>query len=459
MKSLLCTLLCLFSLATVGQNLGLSGAQVVDVEKGKIISGQTVLIAEGKISQIGPDEKVIIPEGVTNLSLEGQYVIPGLIDAHIHIFQSGGLYTRPDAIDLRKFRPYKEERRLNRERAGDRLRRYLRAGITSVMDVGGPLSQFGLRDSLNQHADLAHWWLTGPLVSTYQPVAFQIDDSPILKANSPEEAREMVRAQLPYRPDFIKIWYIQFPGQDPKKSLPIVQATIEESHQHKLRVAVHATQLETASLAVGAGCDVLVHSVDNTLLPKAFVKELKKKEVVYVPTLIVSDKYREVFGQQNELSYEDFTLADPFVIGELFDLKHLPVPRLIDRYQDIAARQFERNQRSDSIRKANLKLLADAGALIATGTDAGNIGTQHVSSYYTELAAMAEAGLSLQQLLRYSTYPRRPGPRQGQKHGPAGSRLSGGCGSFGEKSPGRASNTGSPLPGWSKRESLLIPIP
>jgi imidazolonepropionase-like amidohydrolase len=138
MKSLLCTLLCLFSLATVGQNLGLSGAQVVDVEKGKIISGQTVLIAEGKISQIGPDEKVIIPEGVTNLSLEGQYVIPGLIDAHIHIFQSGGLYTRPDAIDLRKFRPYKEERRLNRERAGDRLRRYLRAGITSVMDVGGP---------------------------------------------------------------------------------------------------------------------------------------------------------------------------------------------------------------------------------------------------------------------------------------------------------------------------------
>jgi hypothetical protein len=51
----------------------------------------------------------------------------------------------------------------------------------------------------------------------------------------------------------------------------------------------------------------------------------------------------------------------------------------------------------------NLKKLADAGVPIATGTDAGNIGTQHASSYFDELVAMQQAGLSMWQLLEAST--------------------------------------------------------
>ena len=51
----------------------------------------------------------------------------------------------------------------------------------------------------------------------------------------------------------------------------------------------------------------------------------------------------------------------------------------------------------------NLKRLADAGVIIATGTDAGNIGTQHVSSFYDELKAMQQSGLDGWQLLQAST--------------------------------------------------------
>ena len=41
----------------------------------------------------------------------GKWLIPGLVDAHIHLFQSGGIYTRPDIVDLREFKPYREERK------------------------------------------------------------------------------------------------------------------------------------------------------------------------------------------------------------------------------------------------------------------------------------------------------------------------------------------------------------
>ncbi len=60
-------------------------------------------------------------------------------------------------------------------------------------------------------------------------------------------------------------------------------------------------------------------------------------------------------------------------------------------------------KKEDTIRWINLKRLADAGVTIATGTDAGNIGTQHVSSYYDELAAMQLSGMNTWSLLQAST--------------------------------------------------------
>jgi hypothetical protein len=53
--------------------------------------------------------------------------------------------------------------------------------------------------------------------------------------------------------------------------------------------------------------------------------------------------------------------------------------------------------------RKNLKRLVDGGITIATGTDAGNIGTQHVSSYFHELAAMQQSGMSMWQLIQSST--------------------------------------------------------
>lgn len=402
------TLLFLFLMICIqaalpAQDYALVNATMIDVATGEIQSGMTVFVENGKILKVGPDEKMKMSIRIKEIDLEGRFLIPGFTDAHIHIFQSGGLYARPDAISLEETHPYVEEREWVKGQAGDFLQRYLKCGITSVMDVGGPLYQLPLRDSLNRKKDHATLYITGPLISTYQPKAFEIDDSPIRKINSPEEARALVQEELPYKPDFIKIWYIVLPGQDPRDNLPIIEATIDESHKNGIKVAVHATQLKTASLAVDAGCDILVHSIDDTKLPDRFVQQLVEKQVLYIPTLIVGGKYGEVFGQRNDLTYEDFTLANPQVIGSLFDLKHLPQRELIDRYQRAYREVPDRTLKRDETSKQNLKILAEAGARIATGTDAGNIGTQHASSFYRELELMQEAGLSLEQILRYST--------------------------------------------------------
>lgn len=391
------------SISLHAQDYALVNATVIDVATGELQSGTTVFVQDGKIMRVGPDEKMKMAVRIKEIDLEGRFLIPGFTDAHIHIFQSGGLYARPDAISLESSRPYAEEREWVKSQAGDFLRRYLKCGITSVMDVGGPLYQLPLRDSLNKSKNHASLYITGPLISTYQPKAFEIEDAPIRKIKTPEEARALVQQELPYKPDFIKIWYIVLPGQDPKDNLPIVEATIAESHKNGLKVAVHATQLKTASLAVEAGCDILVHSIDDTELPDRFVEQLVEKQVLYIPTVIVGGKYGEVFGQRNQLTYEDFTLANPFVIGSLFDLKHLPQQEMISRYKNAYSQVPERTLKRDEISKTNLKKLSDAGARIATGTDAGNIGTQHASSFYRELELMQEAGLSLKEILRYST--------------------------------------------------------
>lgn len=385
--------------STQAASLALVHGNLVDVERRTVIADATVVIEGDKIVAAGRARSVRVPSDARVIDVRGKWISPGLVDAHIHLFQSGGLYTRPDAIDLRSKRPYEVEQAWLRENAGDLLERYLAAGVTTVIDIGGPLANYALRDQYNKEASSPTILLTGPLVSTWQPPAFQIEDAPILQAADTAAAREMVRRQLPYRPDFIKIWYIVQRDTTAESTLPIIEATIDEAHAHGLKVAVHATQLTTAKLALGAGADILVHSVEDAPVDAEFIALLKKRTIPYIPTLTVSGRYNEVFSQQYEPTLHDFALANPFALGSLDDVAHLPGARR-DPPSTAAAQALANRDRN---RRENLRRLAAAGVLIATGTDAGNIGTAHASSYLEELVRMEEAGMSAWEIVRAST--------------------------------------------------------
>ncbi|MGB8194465.1 MAG: amidohydrolase family protein [Chitinophagaceae bacterium] len=397
----------LFCLSAISQTY-ITNVNLLDVDKMKLVPGQTVVINNDRITSIGATNKIKTPAGASVIDGTGKYLVPGLVDAHVHFFQSGGMYTRPDVIDLRKTKPYDKEIEWTHRNMEDFLRRYTKAGITSVVDVGATISFLQQRDTFRNKIFAPAVYMTGPLLTTWEPAVYKNlkNDEPFVEMKTEEDARKYVQQQLPYKPDFIKIWYIVLDANTEagaRKSLPLVQAVIDESHKNNLRVAVHATERITAQLAVESGCDFLVHGIDDEIVKDDLLQLMKKKKVVLCPTLVVGHNYSEALGQQYQLSYTDYTLANPTTIGSLFDLRHLPDTAIINRYKTVINSRTKMQDKADSILRVNTKKMADAGVFIATGTDAGNIGTLHASSYYEELEAMRQTGMSVWQLLQAST--------------------------------------------------------
>jgi imidazolonepropionase-like amidohydrolase len=404
------TLLCiaaLFANITFCQTY-IKNVTVVDVVKGKLIADQTVTINGDIITDITASKKVNIPANATVIDGDGKFLMPGLTDAHVHFFQSGGLYTRPDGLDLRKYVPYDQEIAWGHEHMDEFLRRYMRAGITTVVDPGATFNFLKERDSLKNKSYAPAIYMAGPLITTYEPEVFKNlkNDEPFNLVTTPDEARAYIQKQLPYHPDFIKIWYIVLDKNTEagaRKFEPVVKAAIDEAHKNNLRVAVHATERITAQLAVESGCDYLVHEVEDEIVTDDFIKLLISHKIVLCPTLIVEDGSVNTFGQTLRPSYYEFTRSNPEQLGSLYDLKHLADTAVVNRYKKRFASLSPYFKHDDSVRMVNLKKMADAGVNIAAGTDAGNPGVMHASSLFAELMAMKQSGMSNWQILRSAT--------------------------------------------------------
>lgn len=377
----------------------LVGGTVIRMEEASI-EDAVVLVDGDAIQAVGTREEVAIPDAAQVVDVSGRYVMPGMVDGHIHFFQSGGLYTRPDVLDLREARPYEEEVAMIRNRIPDTFRRYLASGVTSVVDAGGPMWNLDVRTRADTTAMAPTVVTAGPLISSVDPTELTVDDKPILQITDPEAARDEVRRQIDAGVDIVKVWYItRLAG--PAAYRPVVEAVIDEAHGRDTRVAVHATQLETARVAVELGADILVHSVVDERVDDAFVQALLDGDVIYVPTLMVGERYGEAFSQTLDLTVAEHRLGQKDVIASLFDLQTLPDSLVPDRLE----RRIEDRPAvpSDSVAIDNLRRVHEAGVTIAAGTDAGNIGTLHGPSLSREFQLMRSAGMTPAEVLRTAT--------------------------------------------------------
>lgn len=376
------------------------GTTVVDPAGGRLPDATVILRGE-RIEKLGPRRSLKVPAGATVIMAEGTFLVPGLIDAHVHFFQSGGLYTRPDAFDFRDIVPYAVDQKEIREHLDETFARYLRSGVTSVADVGGPFWNFEVREKAAASTRAPRVAITGPLISSVSRDALDTGDPPIIRCVTPEEARALVRREAERKPDYIKIWYVQTPQETVEKNRPMVRAAIEESHRLGLRVAVHATQLATARAAIEEGADILVHSVDDALLDPAFIRLAKRRNIVYIPTLVVGEGYRRTRTQQFNFLPEELAWGDPNALGSLFDVMHLRGSPFAEKLRTGLANA--KPITADPIMAGNLRAMRDAGVTVAMGTDAGNIGTLHGPSVFREMAAMEAAGLTPLEVLRTAT--------------------------------------------------------
>src|SRR5215831_5166908 len=183
----------------------IQGATVITATGSPSIRNGTVVIENGRIRDVGPRNEVRVPNNAQVVDARGKWVLPGLIDSHVHFSQSGGLYTRPDEIDLRSRRPYAKEMEWTKERLPYTFEKYLASGVTGVVDCGGPMWNFDVREIASRTKRAPRVAVAGPLISTFLPPTTPTDDPDIVKPNSPAEARDLVRRQLDRQPDLIKL--------------------------------------------------------------------------------------------------------------------------------------------------------------------------------------------------------------------------------------------------------------
>jgi imidazolonepropionase-like amidohydrolase len=360
----------------------------------------TVLIAGQRIKAVGPAATTAVPRGARVIEGRGKWAIPGLIDSHVHFFQSGNLFTRPDAADFNAWRPYAAEVKRNKARLPLTFRVWLASGVTSVADVGGPFWNFGVRDAARASAAAPRVATTGPLISMIPRPQLDIGDPPIIKTGSPEEARALVARELPRKPDYIKVWFIHQPGDDLAAQEAIVRATAEAAHAAGLRLAVHATELLVAKSALRAGADFLVHSVEDEPVDEEFLSLARERHVLYCPTLFVIMGYEYALSGTWEPTEAERRLGDPQVLA---DLRLDAVPREKLPAGVAKAMSAHAEVKPPAVAMQNLLKVWNAGITIVMGTDAGNIGTLHGPGVFREMELMQRAGLTPLQVLRSAT--------------------------------------------------------
>ncbi|HEX7422162.1 MAG TPA: amidohydrolase family protein [Thermoanaerobaculia bacterium] len=377
------------------------GATLLDGRGGAAITNANVIIRDGKIDCAG---QCVVPEGVDVVDAHGMWVTPGLIDAHVHFSQTGWADGRPDALDVRKTRPYdltEADLKDHPQRFGHS---YLCAGVTSVFDVGGYAWTLRLHDQFENDTTVPHVVAAGPLMSTLDHWLNLPAERQFIHLHDEASAREGVRYLASQGARAIKVWYIVSPQLPVETSAPWAAAVADEAQKHNLRMIVHATGLAEAKASLRAGANVLVHSVEDLPVDQEFIDLAKKNGTIVIPTLTVLDgyvrMYKGVVDRKAPAVDDPNRCIDSSTLAKVAETATVDAS-LVDPTR-MAARQ-QRAERFTRVTRGNLKTLVNAGIPIATGTDAGNPLTLHGPAIYAEMEAMQSSGMTPMQVLVSST--------------------------------------------------------
>ncbi len=370
------------------------GAAVLEPDSTIIIQGQ-------RIQALLQHAAIELTQGATVIDGRGRYVVPGLVDAHVHFFQSGNLYTRPDVADFNAIVPYAEETARNQARLDATFKVWLANGVTGVVDIGGPFWNFEVRDRAAATAAAPRMAVAGPLISMVARPQLDLGDPPIIRIDSVEAGLALVKRVLERDADYVKVWFIHQPGDDLAAQEAIVKAAGDAAHAAGKKLAVHATELIVAKAALRAGADYLVHSVFDAPVDEEFIALARRNKVIYCPTFFVMQGYPLALSNQWRATPEEQRRADPEILAAMDDLNDIPADQRPPR---VAKLMQETNPPpAPAVAMQNLRKLLDAGITIVMGTDAGNIGTLHGPSILREMRLMQESGLTPLEVLRSAT--------------------------------------------------------
>lgn len=244
---------------------------------GRVFENASVLVAEGRIVKVAA-KNAAVPRAAERISLTGCTLLPGFIDAHIHICMDGSADPVTGSL--------KESAIAATLKAANFARATLMAGVTTVRDMGGKSGiDLGLKQAI------AAGLVPGPrMLVSGLPICmtgghgWQIGR----EANGPDEVRRAAREQIKAGADIVKLMAtggVMTPGVEPgseQLTEEEMRAGVEEAHKAGRRTATHAMGTRGILNALRAGIDSIEHGV---YLDEEAVALMKARGVALIPTI------------------------------------------------------------------------------------------------------------------------------------------------------------------------------
>ena len=360
---------------------------VIDGSGGNSIPHATVVIDGSKIREILNSSQPYKPaRGVRVVHVEGKVVMPGLISAHSHLGLVDGVTSKPENYN---------EANIERQ-----LKQYEQYGVTTVMSLGlnkDLLYQLRAEQRAGKLGGAAILAAGRGIGVPGGVPPMNVGPDQVYRPKTPEEARQDVREMAAHHPDIVKTWVDDNLGKLPKPNFEVEAAVIDEAHKQGLKVAAHVFYLADAEKLVADGVDVLAHSVRDKPVDAKFIRMMRERHMVYVPTLQLEEAFF-IYADKPDW------IKSPFFLDALQpSLRDMLLsPDFAARIQSDPATVLHRQFLQTA--EQNLKKLADAGITIGFGTDSGAMPTRIAGfAEHRELQLMVEAGLSTGQALHCAT--------------------------------------------------------
>jgi len=298
MRKLAACLLFLLTSAALAADapIVIRAARMIDGRSDSVISPGVVVVRGKKIESVGSSN---IPSGAEVIDLGDATLLPGLIDAHVHILLQGDV-TQQD-YDVQLFKESMPYRALRASRA---VKIGLEHGFTTMRDVeteGAMYTDVDVKRAINEGI------IPGPrlVVSTralsvtgaYGPTGYApeiVYPRGVQIVDGVENARKAVREQVGNGADWIKLYADRayFVTKDgslssiPTFTLEEMKAIVDEAHRLRRKVAAHAMARPGLENAITAGVDSIEHGI---AIPDDLLDRMKAQGIYLCPTLTVTE--------------------------------------------------------------------------------------------------------------------------------------------------------------------------
>ncbi|HRI02204.1 MAG TPA: amidohydrolase family protein [Pyrinomonadaceae bacterium] len=383
------TLIALFAslvFPAFGQTTAFVGVNVIPMDRERMLTDQTVIVRDGKISEIGDAAKVKVPKDASVVDGKGRYLIPGLVDMHTHLLSDDDAY--PDSI------------------APDELRVMVANGVTTVRFM------IGTPELLKLRSQSASGEIIAPTIYVASPHLTGREQGNNFVVKSLDEARDAVRKSKAAGYDFIKVTTF-VPGL-------IYEAAVDEAAKIGIRVVGHADSrfvgverawkakqqiehldgymellLKADAPMKGSVSDLYIYNVDNwksfDYMDESKIPEIARKTVASNPFFDPTHHFmKNSFGRlrtEDEMRAQpDFKFYPAKVQAQWFDF--------YKRNRFINTVPLEKRARWVELREKLIKAIVDAGGKMLTGSDTPEFLWLYGFGLHHELKALKDAGVS-----------------------------------------------------------------